>query len=91
MSVLTIAVRVTRRQVFPLSNQDGLAILAALTVVGGVLGGVVPPALGGPVIALTALFYGCEFVFVRDRSELRLVRLATVVSLVIVGTRGFLT
>lgn len=91
MSVLTIAVRVTRRQVFPLSNQDGLAILAALTIVGGVLGGVVPPALGGPVIALTALFYGCEFVFVRDPSELRLVRLATVVSLIIVGTRGFLT
>ncbi len=91
MSVLTIAVRVTRRQIFPLSNKDALAILAALTVVGGVLGGVVPPALGGPVIALTALFYGCEFVFVRDPGQLRLVRLATVVSLIIVGTRGILS
>lgn len=91
ISVLTIAVRVTRRQVFSLSNQDALAVLAAMTLAGGVLGGVVPPALGGPVIALTALFYGCEFVFVRDPGQLRLVRLATVVSLVIVGTRGLLT
>ena len=91
MSVLTIAIRVTRRQVFPLTPQDGLAVLAALALVGGMAGGVVPAALGGPVIALTALFYGCEFVFVRDPDQLRLVRLATVMSLVIVGTRGLLS
>ncbi|MFZ1414134.1 MAG: MraY family glycosyltransferase [Defluviicoccus sp.] len=91
MGLLTIAVRVTRRQVFPLSTQDGLAVLAALGLFGGMVGGVMPPTLGGPVIALTALFYGCEFVFVRDRNQLRLIRLATVASLVIVGTRGLLT
>lgn len=91
MGLLTIAIRVTRRQVFPLSTQDGLVVLASLALFGAMLGGVVPPALGGPVIALTALFYGCEFVFVRDPNQLRLIRLATVASLVIVGSRGLLT
>lgn len=91
VGLLTVAIRVTRRQIFPLSTQDGLLISMALAVLAGIFAGAVPVAFGGLVIAIAALLYGCEFVLMRDPSQLRLVQLAAIASLIIGGSRGLLS
>jgi UDP-GlcNAc:undecaprenyl-phosphate GlcNAc-1-phosphate transferase len=88
--LLALAIRLTRRQIFPLSTLDGLVVLVALVLMAGIVAGGVPLDLGGPAIAVAALFYGCEFVLVHDAGQLRLVQLASIASLVIVGSRGLL-
>lgn len=90
LAILAIAIRSTSREVFPVSPHDILMVLIVAGAFCAMLGGFIDREVIGPLIASIALLYGCEFVLRCGHGRIQILKLAAVLSLVIVGTRGLL-
>ncbi len=87
--VLVVAIRVTRRDLFQVTPQDLLILFLALAI----------PNLSGDTleayrvrqvaVMLIVLFYASEFILTRDDRGWRVIEAASLVSLSLIGIRGF--
>lgn len=90
LAILALAIRATGRDVFPISPHDILMVLIVIGAFCAMLGGLVDREVIGPLVASIALLYGCEFVLRSGHARIQVLKLAAVLSLVVVGTRGLL-
>lgn len=89
-ALLALAMRVTRREIFPISPQDILVGIVVLGTMAAIAAGLIDHWLAGPAIALVALLYGCEYLSAEHRTPALVLRHAAIASLLIVAGRGVL-
>lgn len=88
---LAVAMRVTRRDVFPVSPRDILGGVVAVGTGAAIAAGLISERFGGPALAIVASLYGCEYLLAVRGPSPTVIRNAAVASLLIVFGRGLLS
>lgn len=82
---LMLAIRMTRKEVFRLDTQDLLVLLLVLIIPQLPFKTLDNNAIGLISLQLAVLMYGCEFILGRAKTNFRVLTLASIISLLLVG------